>query len=320
MDQQTRSSKSKLLTFILRHHPDKFDLQLDKNGWIDIDILLNAINNSGQNKTGNITYDEVLEIVRSCDKQRFQLDTNKTKIRASQGHSIEVDLEFTPKTPPNILFHGTVDKVKDIILEQGINKMARHHVHMSNNIQTAIEVGKRRGMPIVAIINAGEMCRDGISFFVSENNVWLTDYVHPKYLKFFKVDDKCGCGGFIVLNPDKTKCLLVKANYWGFPKGKKDKKESIMQCAIRELHEETSLTENDIEIDYDFPMIFELSNNGGQAVGLFVAYAKSEEGIKIQDVDELNDIGWFSISDALKKLDGVKNRKQLLECVQAGKK
>lgn len=315
MDQQTRSGKSKLLSYILRHHPDKYNLQLDKNGWVNIEILLNAINNSTNNKCRKITYDEIMEIVRLCDKQRFQLDDNRTKIRASQGHSIEVDLEFTPKIPPNILFHGTVEKVKDVILEQGINKMARNHVHLSSNIQTAIEVGKRRGHPIVAIVDAQQMHRDGIEFYVSANNVWLTDYIDPKYVKFFKIDDKCGCGGFIVLNQNKTKCLLVNSNNWGFPKGKKEKHESIMQCAIRELNEETSLTENDITIDYNFPMLFELSHKGEQSVGLFVAYSKKEDGIQIKDTEELNDIGWFSIKDALEKLDGVKNRKQLLQFI-----
>jgi putative RNA 2'-phosphotransferase len=317
MNQQTRSSKSKLLTYILRHHPDEFNLQLDKNGWIDINILLDAINNSNKNKTGAITLEEVFEIVSLCEKQRFQLNEDKTKIRANQGHSIEVDLEFTPQIPPNILFHGTADKIKDIILEQGITKMSRHHVHMSENIQTAIEVGKRHGLPIVAVIDSQQMHLDGIQFYLSGNNVWLTDYVNPKYIKFFKIDDKCGCGGFIILNDDKNKCLLVKANEWGFPKGKKNKKESIMQCAIRELQEETSLIENNIVIDYNFPMMFELSAKGQEAVGLFVAYTKKdcEDKIKIQDIDELNDIGWFSVSEALEKLDGVKNRRQLLEKV-----
>ena len=314
MNQDERSSKSKLLTFILRHHSDKFNLKLDKEGWIDINTLLNAINSSNNNKIGNITMEQVLEIVRLCDKQRFQLSEDRSKIRACQGHSLaEVELKFTKKRPPVLLFHGTVDKIVNVIMEQGINKMARHHVHLSNDLTTAIEVGKRRGAPILFLVDSKQMYADGAEFFISENNVWLTENVPPQYIKPFKIDDKCGCGGFIVLNQDKTKCLLVKATHWGFPKGKKNKNESIIQCAIRELYEETSLRENDIVIDYNYDMMFELSHTGQAAVGLFVAYANDTCSIKIIDTDELDDIGWFPLSDALNKLDGVKNRKQLLQ-------
>jgi putative RNA 2'-phosphotransferase len=314
-EQQNRQSKSKLLTYILRHHPDKYNLKLDKNGWIDINILLNEINISKQNKVGNISYNDIIEIVKLCEKQRFQLDETKMKIRANQGHSIEVDLEFEEKNPPKILFHGTCDKIIDIIFEQGINKMARHHVHMSENIISAIQVGKRRGNPIIIIINSQQMHDDGIKFYISNNNVWLTDYVDKKYISLFKVDDKCGCGGFVILNYEKTKCLLVKANNWGFPKGKKNKYESILQCALRELEEETSLKETDIVIDYNYQMMFELSNNNCQAVGLFVAYTKEDNEVKIQDEDELSEIKWFVIQEAYDVLNGVKNRKQLLESV-----
>jgi 8-oxo-(d)GTP phosphatase len=124
----------------------------------------------------------------------------------------------------------------------------------------------------------------------------------------------CHCYGFIVLNKEKTECLLVKANKWGFPKGKREKNETIQQCSFRELNEETSLTENDIIVDPDIPMQVELSNKGKKSVGLFVGYTNKKE-VKIQDQNELNDIGWFSIDNALNLLKGVKNRKELLENV-----
>jgi bis(5'-nucleosidyl)-tetraphosphatase len=122
------------------------------------------------------------------------------------------------------------------------------------------------------------------------------------------------CNGFIILNKEKTKCLLVKANNWGFPKGKKEKNETDMECALRELREETSLTEDDIEIDTNIDMLYEISNKGKKSVGFFVAYSNKTK-VKIQDINELNDIGWFTIDESLKLLEGIKNRKELLEYV-----
>lgn len=299
---------SKLLTYILRHHPEKFDLELDKNGWIDIDILIDAINKQKEN---SITKEEIFDIVKKCNKQRFSIENNK--IRCVQGHSIEIDLELTQKQPPPMLFHGTSNNLKEVISVEGLKKMERNHVHMSKNILTAIDVGKRKGNVVVAVIDSLRMFNDGYVFYESENNVWLIDSVPSQYIRFFSVDHKCACGGFIILNKDKSKYLLVKtkSGHWGFPKGKKNRNESIMHCAIRELNEETGLTENDIEIDYNYQMMFELSNKGQESVGLFVAYSNKEE-VKINDLDELEEIGWFSKDETLEKLSSEKNRKDLI--------
>ena len=110
----------------------------------------------------------------------------------------------------------------------------------------------------------------------------------------------------------KNKVLLVKANEYGFPKGKKNRSETSLECALRELDEETSLTINNIQIDYQQPIHIELSHNNNPAVSLFVAYANENTPVHIKDVNELNDIKWFTIEEALVVLEGVKNRKQLL--------
>ena len=245
MDDGFRYSASKLLSLILRHKPEKFNLKLDKNGWVNVNELLTNINNSSLNKVGILTNENILEIVNKCDKQRYQLNQDFTAIRANQGHSIEVDLQLDIQIPPKYLYHGSNIHVKDIILESGINKMSRQYVHMTENIrevvindeamlrqeaiQTAINVGKRSSKtPLVFVINTTEMIRNGIVFYKSNNNVWLTNYVAPEYILPFEIDYKCGCAGIIILNENKTKTLLVKANEYGFPKGKKIKQKHIL--------------------------------------------------------------------------------------------
>ena len=164
--------KSKSLSKILRHRPDGYSM--DKNGWVPVsEILLNQ----------NLTIEELNEIVETNDKQRFTIEGDK--IRANQGHSIEVDLEFKVEIPPFILYHGTGEKNKDIIEKDGIKKMTRHHVHLSEDKHTAKSVGQRHGKPFIFEIKARAMNTDGIKFYKSPNGVWLTDYVDPKYFSKF---------------------------------------------------------------------------------------------------------------------------------------
>lgn len=130
-----------------------------------------------------LTRDELVEVVRNNDKQRFAFDPSFTRIRASQGHSTAVNLQLEPATPPAILYHGTPSGNVEVILQNGLNKMARHHVHLSATVATAEVVGKRRGRPFVLVVDAQAMDLDGFVFYCSANGVWLTDHVPPKYLR-----------------------------------------------------------------------------------------------------------------------------------------
>ena len=181
MTEKDKKHKSKFLSFVLRHHPELIGLALDENGWADVATLLQA----ATTKQVHITLDELDEIVATNDKKRFIFNADKSRIRANQGHSINVDLALEPMQPPDILYHGTVDKVMDSILAQGLQKMERHHVHLSSNIATAQQVGGRRGKPVVLTVRAGQMYADGFVFYQSENQVWLTDAVPPKYINQF---------------------------------------------------------------------------------------------------------------------------------------
>ena len=169
---------SKYLAKYLRHAPRELGLTLQPGGWVFVDDLLEATRNHGF----PITYDELVECVETNDKRRFAFDETGDLIRANQGHSVEVDLHLEAKEPPEILFHGTVERFLPSILTEGLNRGRRHHVHLSKDEETARKVGARRGKPVILQVESGRMHRDGHTFYLSSNGVWLTDTVPPEYL------------------------------------------------------------------------------------------------------------------------------------------
>ncbi|MFE1072886.1 RNA 2'-phosphotransferase [Streptomyces sp. NPDC058783] len=177
--QQERSVKvSKYLSKHLRHQPERIGLALDEGGWVEIDTLIAAAAAHGF----RVTRDELHHVVATNDKRRFAVDG--TRIRASQGHSIDVDLGLPPATPPPYLFHGTVARHLEAIRTEGLRPMNRHDVHLSPDRATATPVGARRGRPVVLSVDAAAMHRDGHVFHVSANGVWLTKAVPSRYLRF----------------------------------------------------------------------------------------------------------------------------------------
>ena len=173
---------SKFLSLVLRHKPEKIGIELDENGWIDVDVLLSQMNKKGS----NIDLETLRMVVETNNKKRFAFNEDQTQIRASQGHSLKIDLGYKPQVPPETLFHGTATRFIDSIMKTGLEKRNRHHVHLSPNLDTAINVGGRHGKVIVLDVSAKEMYKDGFEFFVSENGVWLTDSVPVKYLSLNK--------------------------------------------------------------------------------------------------------------------------------------
>jgi putative RNA 2'-phosphotransferase len=172
---------SKLMSLVLRHKPEHLGLVLDENGWVEVKPLLEAMQGIGLDVDRQL----LEQVVRDNDKQRFALSEDKTRIRANQGHSIEVDVELEAKIPPVELYHGTVEKFLDLIRDSGLKKMSRQHVHMSADLETASKVGSRRGQPVILKIDAAKMADDGYVFFFSANGVWLTDRVPPNYIDAF---------------------------------------------------------------------------------------------------------------------------------------
>ena len=172
-EEQNLVKTSKFLSLILRHKPEKIALKLDRNGWAIVDEILE--------KT-NISFQLLEKIVETNNKKRFAFSDDLSKIRASQGHSIDIDLQLEPIKPPDILYHGTVQKFMESISEQGLTKQKRQHVHLSHNIETAHKVGKRRGTPIILQVDAKLMYVNGYKFYLSQNGVWLTDHVPNKFI------------------------------------------------------------------------------------------------------------------------------------------
>jgi putative RNA 2'-phosphotransferase len=169
---------SKFLSKHLRHAPEEIGLTLQAGGWVAVDDLLAASERAGF----AISYDDLIECVETNDKQRFSFDNNGDLIRANQGHSVEVDLQLEPRTPPICLFHGTVERFMESILADGLRKGKRHHVHLSTEVETARRVGARRGKPVILRVDAGTMHEEGFKFFLSPNGVWLTDSVPTRFL------------------------------------------------------------------------------------------------------------------------------------------
>jgi putative RNA 2'-phosphotransferase len=182
MNEKQKKAISKFLSLILRHSPETIDLSLDSNGWADVEELLLK----SATHTTPFTREELEEIVVTNDKQRFIFNEEHTQIRANQGHSIQVELNLQSQTPPEFLYHGTVEKFLSLIRSEGLKKINRHHVHLSKDKETAEKVGNRRGKAIILTISSGIMYKEGFAFYLSENGVWLTDNVPVDYINFNK--------------------------------------------------------------------------------------------------------------------------------------
>ena len=169
---------SKFLSLVLRHKPETIGLTLEENGYVKTDLLLEKCNEHGV----SIDFETLKYVVKTNNKKRFGFSEDYDKIRANQGHSTAIDLGLTPIQPPPILYHGTAEANKDSILQQGIEKRNRHHVHLSQDKETAHNVGQRHGKPIIFEVEAGKMFEDGCVFYQSENGVWLTEFVPASFL------------------------------------------------------------------------------------------------------------------------------------------
>ena len=167
--------RGKELSYILRHSISEYELGwINEHGWMPVKRLVDQY---------HFTSELIDEIVATNNKSRYEFDDTHTRIRARQGHSIPVDVDLTRTTPPDVLYHGTATRFADSIQKEGLKPMGRLYVHLSADAETAAAVGKRHGKPVVFTIDTRQMDADGIQFYLSNNNVWLTEYVDPKYFK-----------------------------------------------------------------------------------------------------------------------------------------
>ncbi|HEX6429888.1 MAG TPA: RNA 2'-phosphotransferase [Niastella sp.] len=171
---------SKLLSLVLRHEPEYIGLSLDTEGWANVSELIEKVNQKGI----RLDFDILQTVVDTNDKKRFAFNDDKTRIRASQGHSIDVDLNLPVQVPPAVLYHGTADTNIAAIKQHGVEKRARQHVHLSVEKGTASNVGQRHGKPVILVIQALAMHEQGHKFYLSDNGVWLTDQIPPAFIDF----------------------------------------------------------------------------------------------------------------------------------------
>lgn len=167
---------SKFLSLVLRHKPSAANLSLDKNGWADVEKLIKETSFTLFNDTTSFVLSDLERIVKEDSKCRYSFSDDKKKIRANQGHSISVDVQLKEVSPPELLYHGTAAKFLTSIFTNGIKKMSRQHVHLSDNKETATKVGSRHGSPVVLSIRTKIINR---KFLLSENGVWLIDHIYP---------------------------------------------------------------------------------------------------------------------------------------------
>jgi putative RNA 2'-phosphotransferase len=172
---------SRFISLILRHKPEEIGIKLDKYGYANVNELIKVVS---ENYPG-FDMDILEEIVATDEKQRYSFNEDKTLIRANQGHSIPVDLGLEPVKPPEYLYHGTAFKYTHSIFETGLIAKSRQYVHLSCDIPTALEVGKRHGVPTVFRVHSGDMHKADYKFYQSANGVWLTDNVPAEYLEWW---------------------------------------------------------------------------------------------------------------------------------------
>lgn len=170
--------QSKFLSLVLRHQPQVIGVELDEQGWIAIELLLKAMQQHGR----RISHQQLLEICANCEKQRFKISEDGLKIRANQGHTVDIDLGLTALPPPAVLYHGTASRFTKDIFRQGLISGSRQHVHLTEDLNTARKVGARHGLPVILQVNAAALFEAGQLFYQSENQVWLTSAIAPAYL------------------------------------------------------------------------------------------------------------------------------------------
>jgi putative RNA 2'-phosphotransferase len=180
MNDEERKKKSKFLSLVLRHEPEKIGINLDTAGWAEVNDLLEGYRKRGK----HLTIAELQELVATSDKKRFAFSPDGRRIRANQGHSVPVDLELPPLEPPEILYHGTATRFIDAIRLEGLISMSRQHVHLSLDVETAMKVGQRHGKPVILKVFSKQMHESGLLFFRADNGVWLTERVAATYIVF----------------------------------------------------------------------------------------------------------------------------------------
>jgi putative RNA 2'-phosphotransferase len=179
MNEKENKQLSKFLSYVLRHDPSELDITLDANGWTEVSLLLQHL----RLRFPTVDMEALEYMVATNSKQRFSFNHTKTMIRANQGHSVPVDLNYVAQVPPTVLFHGTSRDYVKAIMTEGLKKQERHHVHLSENVATALQVAGRRPRACILRIQSAKMHEAGYEYFLTANHIWLTEYVPPEFIE-----------------------------------------------------------------------------------------------------------------------------------------
>lgn len=172
---------SKVISHALRHEPEKYNIVLDKDGWVNINSLLKGLQeNIAEYRT--LVLDDIFNAVNSSQKKRHEIKNHS--IRAIYGHSTEIEMNYTERIPPDILYHGTSEEASKLILSEGLKPMQRKYVHLSSNTHSAIAVGSRKERcPIILSVDAGKACSYGVVFYFANNDTWLAKFIPSKFIE-----------------------------------------------------------------------------------------------------------------------------------------
>ena len=178
MSNDLKTKQSKYISLLLRHKPEAGNLTLDQHGWCDVRALIKAV----KDQFKGFSLADLEDIVTTDEKQRYAFNDTKTKIRANQGHSINVDVEFKELIPTTNLYHGTATRYLDSIMRDGLTPQSRQWVHLTDKLDEAILTGSRHGTPVVLVIDVAKMIEDGYKFYISANNRYMIKHVPAKYI------------------------------------------------------------------------------------------------------------------------------------------
>jgi len=177
---------SRVLSHALRHEPWLYELELDAEGWADLDAVLAALRQEAP-AWRDLTEEDLAEMIRGSSKQRHEMASGR--IRAIYGHSLPGKLRRTPAAPPAELFHGTAPETVQKIRGSGLLPMVRQYVHLSVDRETATAVGRRKSRtPVILLVRALEASMAGVAFYAGNEKVWLADHVPPQYMEFGEIE------------------------------------------------------------------------------------------------------------------------------------
>ena len=171
----------KEITYALRHAPWEYELEMDDKGFVDIEQLLSAINE--ENKYSKIIDKfDIIKVMEVSNKKRLEIIGER--IRAMYGHSFPMQIKYEEETPPAMLYHGTAKRFLNSIKKEGLKPTSRQYVHLSEDIETAKMVGKRRDSdPVILYIDTVEAIKAGVKFYKANDKVWLCKELLPQFIK-----------------------------------------------------------------------------------------------------------------------------------------